>query len=203
MDLFNEQKMYLAARLKECTKRPDLNAYMKKVIEEHIAKANASASFEEYTSWAETKGNYFDIAQAEQQDRYSNLIKIQQFYKNKKREEYFAKKLETVNQATDHRSLSGNLTDIEPKIQVEEQHSWQAMQEVLNMHLKIVEYITVADVDRKDKLNEIKTKWAKLKELDPEINLEKIINYPPYRHVSIFDNERIVELFGNIREVMQ
>jgi len=93
MDLLNEQKMYLAARLKECEQRPDLNMFLKQVLEKHIARLNSSDSFEEYSEWVSNNGNYFDLAQADQQDRYSNFINIQQFYKNKKREEYYSKNL--------------------------------------------------------------------------------------------------------------
>jgi hypothetical protein len=203
MDLLNEQKMYLAARIKECEQRPDLNVFFKNVLEKHIAKANSSASFEEYTEWAAANGNYFDLAKSEQQDRYSNCIKIQQFYQNKKREEYYTKKLETVNQATDHASLHTHLKEIESKIQDDEAHSWQAMQEVMNLHIKITEYITAPDAQKNKYYSDVKEKWALLKTLDPEICLEKILKYPPYRHISIFDDERIVELFANIREVMQ
>jgi len=73
---------------------------------------------------------------------------------------------------------------------------------LLSLYIKIVEYITVAKVDRKAKLDNVKSIWANLKQYDPEINLEKILKYPPYRHISILEDERIVELFSNIREVM-
>jgi len=203
MELLQEQQKYYEAKLAECMNRPDLNAYQKKIFEEYVVKANSCCSAEELTDFISSRGNYFDISQADQLDRYTNMIKIQQFYKDKKREEYFAAKLETVKQATDHMSLNKNLTDIEKKISEESQKSTRAIQEVLNMYLKTVEYICAPDSKKSKYLNELKEKWALLKTLDPEISLEKILNYPPYRHISIFENERIVELFSNIREVMQ
>jgi lipopolysaccharide export LptBFGC system permease protein LptF len=203
MELLHEQQKYYEAKLAECKNRPDLNAYQKKLFEEYVAKSSACSSVEELTDFIASRGNYFDIAQADQQDRYANMIKIQQFYKNKKREEYYAAKLETVKQATDHMSLSKNLTDIESKISEEEKKSTQAVQEVLNLYIKTVEYITAPDTKKNKYFAEVEDKWMQLKKLDPEISLDKILNYPPYRHVSIFEDERIVELFSNIREVMQ
>jgi hypothetical protein len=203
MDLLTEQKQYLQARLKECEQRPVLNTFLQQVLERHIAKINSSTTFEEYSEWVSDNGNYFDLSQADQQDRYSNFIKIQQFYKNKKREEYYSKKLEVVNQATNHNNLAKNLTDIESEISGEEKKSWQAMQELLNLYLKIVEYITAPDTKKNKHLAEVREKWTNLKQYDPEINLEKILKYQPYRHISIFEDERIIELFSNIREVMQ
>jgi len=203
MDLLQEQQKYFEAKLAECLHRPDLNTYQKKIFEEYVVKANSCGSMEELTDFITSRGNYFDIAQAEQLDRYTNMIKIQQFYKNKKREEYYAAKLEIVKQATDHMSLNKNLTDIETKISEEEKKSTQAIQEVLNLYIKTVEYITAPDAKKNKYFADAKEKWALLKTLDPEISLEKILNYPPFRHVSLFEDERIVELFSNIREVMQ
>lgn len=203
MELLQEQQKYFEAKLAECLKRPDLNTYQRKVLEEYVSKANNCSSAEELSDFIVERGNYFDIAQADQLDRYNNMIKIQQFYKNKKREEYYTAKLETVMHAIDHMSLNKNLTDIEPKISDDEKKSTQAIQEVLNLYLKTVEYITAPDTKKNKYFAEVKEKWTLLKSLDPEINLEKILNYQPYRHVSIFESERIVELFSNIREVMQ
>ena len=203
MDILFEQKKYFEAKLAECSHRPDLNVYQKKIFEDYVAKANQCSSAEELAEFIAARGNYFDIAQAEQLDRYSNMIRIQQFYQDKKREEYFAAKLETVQKSTDHKSLSQNLTDIEAQISEDEKRSVRAIQEVVNLYLKTVEYITAPDTKKQKYLGEIRDKWALLKTLDSGISLQKILSYPPYRHVSILDDERITELFNNVKEVIQ
>jgi hypothetical protein len=203
MDIVTEQKKYFEAKLTECSFRPDLNAFQKKIFEEYVEMASRGISTEELADFIESRGNYFDMAQAEQLDRYANMIKIQQFYKNKKRKEYYTTKFETVKHSVDHNALSNDLTTIESSISDEEKRSTMAIQELLNLYLKTVEYITAPDSKRQKYLAEIKEKWALLKNLDSDISLQKILTYPPYRHISIFEDERITELFNNIKEVIQ
>jgi len=203
MDILEEQKKYFQAKHKECQKRPDLNQYLIKDIEKYIDKIESFNSFEEYGKWVNENGAYFSTSQAEQKDMYTNFIKIQKFFNNKKREEYYAKKLEAVDKSTDHLSLNKNLTEIETVILNDEKQSWQAIQWVVNMYIIVMEYITAPDTKKDKVFSEVKEKWSTLKKYDPEINLEKILSYPPYRNVCIFEDERIIELFSNIREVMK
>ena len=202
MDIAQEQKLYYEARLKECQTRPDLNLHQIAEYEKILDKFNSSASFDEFSAWMEQTQAYFQLSKAEQIDRYSNFIKTQQFYNDKKREEVFRMKLETVMQSTDAFDMNTRLSEIDTKTNPIELAARNSIHELSNLFMHIISYITAPGSKKEKTLTDVKETWAKLKSTDPEISVGKILSYPPYRYVIIFEDERIIKLLNAVKEVV-
>jgi hypothetical protein len=111
-------------------------------------------------------------------------------------------KLEAVTQSTDAFDMNTKLTEVNEKAGPFDVAARACIHELSNLFLHIIAYITSSPLKKDKTYTQVKETWAKLKSTDPDISVEKILTYPPYRYVIIFEDERIVKLLNAVKEVV-
>lgn len=203
VDLVNEQKLYLNARLKECETRPDLNANQIAEYRKYLEMLASSKDAAEYADTIASTGDMFSLSQAEQLDRYENFIKIKRLFGDEKGVSAERIRIEAVKKAAGHADLYTGISGVSEKVNDIIDMSHQAVGQVMNLFIALVYYKRACASRKSDRKTEAQAIWNNLRSIDPDITLDKIISYPPYRSVVPFDDARIRKIGTLLEEVLQ
>lgn len=202
-DLMNEQKRYLEARLKSCMTKPELNKNQIPEYRKYLDMLASSKDANEYADNIASSGDMFSISQAEQLDCYENLLKIRRLFGDKHGASAEEMRISAARNSTSHMDLYEKMKAASDKASDIINTSRQTVEHVMNLFIALVAYKTGCTARKASKKSAARNIWDKLKSLDPEISFEKLVSYPPYRSVLVFDDERIHNMKAWLQEVLQ
>ena len=199
-DLLQESKGYLEARLKECETRPELNGSQIAEYKKYLDMVASSKDANEYADKVAFSGDMFSISQAEQLDRYKNMIRLKNAFGD-------AKSADAMKLCLDAAAASASHTDLYQKMEAATLKSTelmnaaaQAREQVSTLILTIVAFHVSCTSKKAAAKQKVKSAWEALQRLDPGITWESMVAYKPYRSIIMFDDGRIEVLHTWFKE---
>ena len=193
-DLMDEQKRYLNARLKECEKSPQLNAFQIAEYKKYLDMLASSKDADEYADKIAFSGDMFSVSQAEQLDRYDNFKKIHKMFGDEKSIAADTMRFDAAKNASSHMDLYEKMTAVTEKASETIQISRRAVENIKTLFTLLVVYRTCCEKSKGAKRGEVAGCWNLLTQIDPDISWEKMLSYTPYRSVLIFNDARLMTM---------
>ncbi len=193
-DIIAAQKRYLEARLKECASAPELNRHQIVEYKKYLQMLASSGDAAEYADKIAISGDMFSIGQAEQLDRYTNLIEVKRRFGDEIGAKGLEACLDAAKSATSHADLYDKMQAATKEASEAAGRAHQALNRVENFIGVLIAAHVRCKKDRADANNAVKRAWADLKAADPAITWEKLTSYRPYRSIIIFDDARMAQL---------
>ncbi|MEW6526925.1 MAG: hypothetical protein AB1444_09685 [Spirochaetota bacterium] len=202
MNIVEELQRYLKARLKECKTNQELNKNQIAVYLAYLEKLDTILD-NDYGKVAEAIGDMFLIAKAEQLDRYESLKRIKMLFGDDEGVKALQIIIDAVQATSDHTQLYATISKTKENADVLIQNTHTALGLIVKLITQCVEYHISCNSRKQKRKAEIVAIWKQLQQCDPEITVDKILMYKPYRWVIPFDNERLSLIISWLREGLQ
>ena len=199
-DLLKESKGYLEARLKECETRPELNGSQIAEYKKYLDMVASSKDANEYADKIAFSGDMFSISQAEQLDRYNNMIRLKNAFGDTRSADAMKLCLDAAAASTSHTDLYQKMEAATLKSTELINAAARAREQVSTLIFTIVAFHVSCASKKAAAGQKVKSAWEELKRLDPGITWESMVAYKPYRSIIMFDDGRIEALHTWFKE---
>jgi hypothetical protein len=200
MNIVEELQRYVKTRLKECQTNQELNKNQIAAYTTYLEKLEAIQD-NDYAKVAEAIGNMFLIAKAEQLDKYESLKRIKMFFGDDSGVKAYQMMIDAVQASLDHTQLYAAISKTkDDDVLIQNTHT--ALELIVKLITQCVEYHISCKSRKQKRKAEVVAIWKQLQQCDPEITINKIMTYKPYRSVIPFDDNRLLLIFSWIKEVL-
>ncbi|MBP7737805.1 MAG: hypothetical protein KA369_17615 [Spirochaetes bacterium] len=191
-------ELYLAARLAEGDRRPDLHKNISSVYQAYLKIIR-----ERPQDYAAEVGDMFAVPRAEQLDRSENFRSLYERLKHGERVKAYGERKRAVEGSTGYGDLYANMEEARRKTEellpVEDRRR-DLLQEFM---AALVSWRVAIPKNKAGSRNSVLAAWEKLKELDPDLSWERLRSWPPYRNCLYHNDEQLSLLerwFGEARK---
>ncbi|GAB4220480.1 MAG: hypothetical protein Kow00102_07850 [Spirochaetota bacterium] len=202
MNIGEELKGYFETRLNECKTNQELNKHQIAAYTAYLEKLD-SIHDDDYGKVVEAIGDMFLIARAEQRDRYESLKRIKTLFGDSEGVKAEQIMIDAVQASSNHTELYSNISRAKDDAGILIQNTHRALELIVKLITQCVEYHISCKSKKQKRKAEIVAIWNELQQCDPEITVDKIMMYKPYRRVIPFDNERLSLILSWLGEVLQ
>ncbi|MBD3278821.1 MAG: hypothetical protein GF388_11025 [Candidatus Aegiribacteria sp.] len=202
MDNYQLQKRYFQVRLERFRQRPELHNALIEDCERYISMLEESGSTGDFMKRIKETGNMVSTAKAKALDRCTNRIAVFSTLGQQKKALEDDERLQVIRSARTHRELAEKLEAFENETRLSFNEN-KAMNALGPMMENLFNLCTdpPGSSARERSLAGFREYWKQMKEADPEVSWEKIMQYDAYRDRLIFTDGQLKVIEKVFREV--
>ncbi len=190
-----DSELYLAARLSEGDRRPDLHKSIMPVYQAYLKIIR-----ERPQDYAREIGDMFAVLRAEQLDRNENFRSLYERLHHAERAGAYAARKRAVEESTGYGDLYANMEDARrrtgPLLKIEDDRR-ELLQKFMGL---VIAWRVAIPKDRGGARDAALEAWEKLKALDPLLSWARLRSWPPYRTCLYYNDEQFSLLERWFRE---
>lgn len=195
-DEIKDAERYLAARLAECSGRPDLHRNTIEVYNNYLKIIR-----ERPQDYVKEAGDMFAVMKAEQLDRNEDFAILYEKFRQEEKVKAYRTRAEAVKSSTGYSDIYSKTGDVKKATESMLNAEYRKREYLANLCRGIVAWKVEIASERGMTGNSVIKLWSSLKELDPQISWEKIKTHPVYRDSLYYNDGQFTLIEKWFREI--